>query len=281
MKRPFVIGVSLLGFAAPAVAADIPVKAPIRAPVTAPAYNWSGFYIGGFVGGAFGDRNATSTQPCSVAAPAVCYNTPLATSVVNSYDLDSSIIGGGTIGYNWQPAGSQWLLGLEAEVGYIRLNRSVVDGNAIAAFGPASTNGIDTTRIGDWYAVLAARAGFTVDRVLVYGKGGVAFVDKHYDYTDVCTAAPACGPLTLTMGRSDTRVTWAAGGGIEWAFASNWSLKGEYLYLATRETITVTGTTGPAPGTPVSNTHTDPGVHTAKLGLNYKFDWGGPVVARY
>ncbi len=27
--------------------------------------------------------------------------------------------------------------------------------------------------------------------------------------------------------------------------------------------------------------HKVDGIHTAKLGLNYHFNWGGPVVARY
>ena len=29
---------------------------------------------------------------------------------------------------------------------------------------------------------------------------------------------------------SDTKIGWTIGGGLEWAFAYNWSLKGEYLY---------------------------------------------------
>ena len=252
---------------APAVAADMrmPMKAA-PAPVMA-VFNWTGFYVGGFVGGAAAEGNASSSQPCNLVA---CYNTALATSVTNSYSLDSSFIGGGTIGYNWQPVGSQFVLGIEGEVGYLRLRRSVVDANAIAAFGPTTTNGIDTTHIGDFYGVIAGRLGVAFDRVLLYAKGGVAFVDKSYDYTDVCVAGP-CGALTLTQGRSDVQTTWTAGGGVEWAFAPNWSLKGEYLYLATRETYSTTGTTAPAPGVVLTNTHTDPGVHTGKFGVNYRF----------
>ena len=253
---------------APAIAADMrmPMKAA-PAPVALP-FNWSGLYIGGFVGGAASEGNASSTQPCAVG---ICYNTALATSVTNNYNLNSSFIGGGTIGYNWQPVGSQFVFGLEGEVGYLSLKRSVIDANAIAAFGPASTNGFDTTRIGDWYGVIAGRLGVAFDRVLLYAKGGVAFVEKSYDYTDTCVAGPACGALTLSLGRSETDVTWAAGGGIEWAFAPKWSVKGEYLYLATRETYASGGTTAPAPGVAVANSHTDPGVHTGKLGINYRF----------
>ena len=53
MKRALVGGLGFLALAAaPAMAADIPVKAPVVAPVMAPlVYNWSGFYIGGNIGG--------------------------------------------------------------------------------------------------------------------------------------------------------------------------------------------------------------------------------------
>jgi outer membrane immunogenic protein len=255
-----------------ASAADMaPRYAKAPPPIVAPIFSWTGFYIGGFVGGATGDRDATSTVPC-IAGGAVCYGIAPAAAVVNSYSLDSSFIGGGTVGYNWQ-AGS-FLLGLEGEVGYLKLHRSVVDQNQIN--GGFGNNAFDTTRIGDWYGVIAGRLGFTVDRLLIYGKGGVAFVDKHYDYTDACTVAP-CGPLTLTLGRNTTYTTWAAGGGLEYAFTPNWSIKGEYLYIDTRETITSRGVA--SDGTVLFNTHTDPGIHTGKIGVNYRF--GGPVVARY
>lgn len=250
---------------APAVAADMrmPVKAP---PPIAAVFNWTGFYIGGFVGGAVGDRDATATQPCSAVT---CWNTSLAAAVTNSYDLENSFIGGGTIGYNWQPVGSQWVFGIEGEVGYIKLDRTVLDANAINAFGPTTANGFATTKIGDWYGVIAGRLGYAFDRVLVYGKGGVAFVDKHADFTDTCVAAPACGPSTISIGRSDTQVTWAAGAGVEWAFAPNWSVKGEYLYLATRESFSAAGTG--SNGFAATVQFTDPGVHTGKVGVNYRF----------
>jgi outer membrane immunogenic protein len=257
---------AVAAISAPAVAADMrmPMKAA-PAPIAA-VFNWTGFYVGGFVGGAVADRNATSTEPCTALT---CLNSTLATQVNNSYSLSSSFIGGGTIGYNWQPVGSQFVLGLEGEAGYIRLRRSVVDINAINLFGAGTANGIDTTRIGDWYGVIAGRAGVAFDRVLLYAKGGVAFVDKSYSFLDACTAGPACGPATLAIANSDTQVTWAAGGGVEWAFAPNWSLKGEYLYLATRETYTQSGVA--STGVTFTNSHTDPGTHTGKFGVNYRF----------
>jgi len=264
--------VAMLGIA-PALAADLAVKArPV--PMAAPAFNWSGFYIGGFVGGAAADRDVTSTEP--VTAAGQFYNGPLP----NAYSLSSSFIGGGTIGWNYQPMGSIWVFGVEGEAGYIHLNNTIRDRNAINA-GFAYPDSLDNTRLGDWYGVAAGRLGIAANQFLIYGKGGVAFINKNYSFNDACNIAP-CGPSLLTIGRNDSSyVTWAAGGGVEYAFNNNWSIKGEYLYLATRQTIVSAGVVGPGPGVgiAVTNVHTDPGINTGKIGLNYRF--GGPVVAKY
>ncbi|MBR1192683.1 porin family protein [Bradyrhizobium sp. AUGA SZCCT0169] len=251
---------------APAMAADMrmPVKA---APMAAPIFTWTGFYIGGFVGGATGDRNARSTEPCTVVG-ASCFGlfTVAGVTTPNDYSLGSSFIGGGTVGYNWQAPGSQWVFGLEGEAGYLHLQRSVRDINAPPP--GLSPGGFDSTRIGDVYGVIAGRLGIAVDRLLFYGKGGVAFVEKNHNY------ASTVGVTSASLNNSHLQTTWAAGAGLEWAFAGNWSLKGEYLYIATRETYNTTGLcTGGfcAPVATFTSIHSDPGVHTGKLGLNYRF----------
>jgi thiamine pyrophosphate-dependent acetolactate synthase large subunit-like protein len=51
-------------------------------------------------------------------------------------------------------------------------------------------------------------------------------------------------------------------------------LKGEYLYIDTRETYTqsaIAGGAGGAAGVLWTNRHTDPGTHTGKFGINYRF----------
>ena len=42
-------------------------------------------------------------------------------------DLGTSFIGGGTLGCNWQPVGSPFVLGLEGEAGYMRLSGQAFD----------------------------------------------------------------------------------------------------------------------------------------------------------
>jgi len=249
-----------------AKAADMAVKAP---PPVAEVFNWSGVYIGGFVGGAFSDRNATSTDPLSTTG--FLYNGPL----TNSYGL-SGITAGGTIGYNYQPMGANWLIGIEGEGGYIHLSRTIQDVNAIVDHF-AFPDSLDTTRIGNGYGVVAGRLGFAADRMLFYGKAGVAFVNHSYSFADNCITG-GCGGGILNLAHSNMQVTWAAGAGFEYAVTNNWSVKGEYLYLATNQSFnTALGVSNF--GDIYSNAHTDPGVHTVKAGINYRF--GGPVSAKY
>jgi outer membrane immunogenic protein len=255
-----------------AFAADLPARTYTKAPVMPTVFNWTGFYIGGFVGGAFADGNARATEPSTPGG--VFYN---GRNLETSYELDSSFIGGGTIGYNWQAPGSNYVFGVEGEAGYLHLRGSRQDVNAVSA-GFVLPDSVNSTRIGDAYGVIAGRIGYTWDRTLLYAKGGVAFVGNTYNFTDACTVG-GCGANTLLISHSGTDVTYALGAGIEYAFTNNWSMKGEYLYLGTRHTITGSGQTGFGVPTTFTNSASDPGVHTVKLGVNYR--WGGPIVAKY
>ncbi|TPQ34765.1 porin family protein [Bradyrhizobium guangdongense] len=254
-------------------AADMAVKAPPPPPI----FNWTGFYIGGFVGGAVADGSAFASEPNIVGIPAAFYN---GTGFATSYGLGSSFIGGGTIGYNWQRPGSPFVLGIEGEAGYIHLTGARQSVNA-ALTGLSPIDSVDSTRLGDWYAVIAGRAGWAVNNALFYVKGGAAFIDHSYSFNDSCVGAgpPGCGGGFLVINRSSTQVTYAVGAGVEYAFNNNWSVKGEYLYLGTQKNDSSTATAVAPAGVLYTNTNSDPGIHTGKIGINYR--WGGPVVAKY
>jgi outer membrane immunogenic protein len=137
---------------------------------------------------------------------------------------------------------------------------------------------LGSSRIGDWDGVIAGRVGFAADRFLIYAKGGAAFLRARASVIDTCTLAP-CGPATVAAFGSSSNSSWAAGGGIEYAWTNNVSIKAEYLFLGVRRDFLVSGPN--SVGT-ISNWNEHlRGVSTAKLGLNYKFDLGGPVTARY
>ncbi len=256
-----------LGGIGGAMAADLPMKArPLPPPAV---FSWTGFYVGGYVGGAWADRNVSVTDPCLVGN--VCpINGNYNGVQPATYDLNSSFIGGGTIGYNWQ-AGS-WVFGVEGEGGYLHLTRTSLFPGA-----PVGGDTTASTKIGDAYGVIAGRIGWAFNRTLLYVKGGGVFANVSNSVLDTCVIAP-CGGGTANISGSHDVFSYAVGGGLEWAFADHWSVKGEYLYLGLQSSFRDVGTVNGVPNSFYINS-SDPGVHTVKVGINYR--WGGPVVAKY
>jgi outer membrane immunogenic protein len=298
-----VIALVVLNAGSAALAADMPVKAPVyKAPPPPPMFNWTGGYVGGFVGGAW-TKNVTSHDPTEtvsngnlpVGFPYDCPapGAPFFGAVCqDSYRLNASVIAGGTLGYNWQAAGSPYVFGVEGEVGYMRLTGSGVDNftaglpcSLVGPFNlpPSQCNTFFSTKIGDWYAAVTARFGIAWDRVLLYAKLGAAFTEVRTSVSDTCSVAP-CGAGLLLANGDHVTVGVAAGAGLEYALTDNWSIKGEYLYVGIDRTVSACGVQS-NPAVPASfgatfcsNTDVH-GVHTAKFGVNYHF--GGPVVAKY
>ena len=280
-------GSALLTGVVAASAADMAVKA---APIPmAPAFSWTGFYIGANVGGAWTPDNAGSDfgplfPPFALLPPV----TPIITIIPGLNDVlrgggsRSGVIGGGQIGYNWQV--NQFVLGFEADAVGTGLNGST--GTARRDFGGGinQTITVDFGRI-DWMATFRGRAGFAVDRALFYVTGGAA-VAEFGATTTTLVNGPAiglpAGTFVATNGSSTTRWGWTVGGGIEYAFNRNWSVAGEYRHtdFGRRATpFTIPDGLGGVFAVGTSSQRLTVDQATARL--NYRFDWGGPVVARY
>jgi outer membrane immunogenic protein len=71
------------------------------------------------------------------------------------------------------------------------------------------------------------------------------------------------------------------GVGIEYAFAQNWSVKAEYNYMDFGTKRIFVASTGIEPTQPNFEEDIGRTIQVAKVGLNYKFDWVGPLVGRY
>jgi outer membrane immunogenic protein len=266
------VGIAAFAFAAfmggAAIAADMPVKAPyLKAP--AASYSWTGCYLGGYVGGSTDGGGSRAYDPHSTVAPFGSYNGGPPTPI----GYGGGFTGGGTLGCNYQFAGTPIVVGAEGEYGYLHMTTSFPWPG-----GPGNDTVFSGT-LGNWYGVAAGRIGVVNDRVMFYAKGGAAWSQVSSAITDNCTAAP-CGPATLNAVGNLNLTGWAAGGGIEWAAFGNWSVKAEALYLGFEKSYAVCGPETPS-ATTFCSTHNIGGVMTAKIGLNYKFDWGGPVVAKY
>ena len=243
-------GVSLAGAAS---AADLGTAPIYRKAPPVPVFTWTGGYIGCYVGGAFGANDVVTGVPVTGAGA------PIFAGPAASYNYGSSVIGGYTSGYNYQFA-PNWVIGYEGETGYIGLKGS-------STYAGSATS-IATTRAEGLYSLWAARLGYAFDRSLIYVKAGGALVDFE---TGVSNGTP--GTHIDTM-HTKYRLGYAIGGGWEYAFDTKWSVKAEYLYLGFDNNITTTGNfTGPP--IQVFTTTSLPGIHTAKVGLNYKFDMLG------
>jgi outer membrane immunogenic protein len=83
-----------------------------------------------------------------------------------------------------------------------------------------------------------------------------------------------------------TKWGWTVGGGLEWMFAHNWSSRAEYLYVELESNGSQVLNTAvlALSAFPTDAMRFDVGrdkLNIVRVGLDYKFDWGGPVVAKY
>jgi outer membrane immunogenic protein len=249
-------------------------------------YDWTGVYVGGFVGGATG-ANVTNSDTNS---PMFLGFIPVGSSStsINS-STSASFLGGGTVGYNWQIGKSPYLIGLEGEYGYLGSNGSS-QSQSVGPFGYVSIDTQNKTTIGSdyGYGLIGGRLGYVVDRSLFYVKSGAVFTQVKSTNTTstVLTEVPEFN----TAGSSKsggTTTGYAIGGGVEyaptWYDNKNVSLKVEYLYfgIPTTSDSSQNSSTQNLPFDPYSSYpfysedsryhNSNGGIHTAKIGVNYKF----------
>lgn len=169
-----------------------------------------------------------------------------------SHDISGGMAGG-QIGCDWQTG--TFVFGVEGSASWADLTGSHVE---------VGTGLNDRSRV-DFLGTVTGRVGWAWDRTLLYVKGGAAVADDEYRTT---TAAGAL------FNRADhSRWGWLVGAGVEWAFAPSWSAKLEYNFMDFgRENVNFTGG---------FTTAIDQQVHVVKAGINYRFNWGGPVMAAY
>jgi outer membrane immunogenic protein len=115
---------------------------------------------------------------------------------------------------------------------------------------------------------ITGRVGYTWGPGLLYVKGGYAYSDNNENVT--------LGGVPVAFATSgDHRNGYTVGAGVEYMFAPNWSAKVEYQYY----NFGNANFTAPAALVPTGTFTTDD--HVIKAGVNYRFNWGSPVVARY
>jgi outer membrane immunogenic protein len=244
MLRTMIIGaVSAIAMASSAFAADIYKNdaGSLKDTPYAPAFSWTGFYLGANVGYAWGDTDISSGNGGFDETPGGI-----------GYDTDG-VIAGAQIGYNWQRG--RFVFGLEGDIGYLGAegDERIID----------SPDNFGETEFGA-YGVLAGRLGIASDRALFYVKGGWALASVDTSAGDL-DEGDDIDPFDATK-LDETLSGYAVGGGVEYALSQNWTVKGEYLYMNFGDEKS-NNTVGDTFKHEID-------LHTAKVGVNYKFGGG-------
>jgi high affinity Mn2+ porin len=188
------LGLGMLALDGPAIAADVRLPAPHIQSV----FDWTGFYIGAHAGFGRGSSSAVLTDPAITATS-------------GSF---GGMIGGVQAGYNVQLS-SGIVLGAEADITFANYLPSNSIVNLLAT--PRS----EVVEQLDYAGSLRGRIGYASGHWLAYATGGLAWAGERFVNT------PAIGSEEKEL---NVRLGWAAGAGVEYAFAPHWSLRLEYLY---------------------------------------------------
>jgi outer membrane immunogenic protein len=190
----------------------------------------------------------------------------------NFTSTNDGFVGGATAGWNWQSGCT--VFGVEADWSWASLK--------ISEFNTDGESAADTASIENrmrWFGTARTRAGVVVDNLMLYVTGGLAFANFKNQWTFVDG-----GQATGTFNSSSTKLGWTAGVGTEWAFAPNWTLKSEFLYMRfEKDTLTAVGDGVIGRTSQVYRFDSEDSVWVTRIGVNYRFgDYGkAPVMAKY
>jgi outer membrane immunogenic protein len=255
MKKLFLASVALVAFNAGSVAnaADMPVKGPVYGPLP-PVFTWDGCYIGLHAGGGWQTSSFADDERRGGSAPS-----------------GVGWLGGAQAGCNVQ--WRQFVIGFEGEYwGSTLYDREFFENEFTVR---------DTKSRNRWDGAISVRSGVTFDRAFIYGKLGAVW--GKFDYTSDFQF----GPFNNETIRGAATITGVLiGVGFEYALTDNWTTKFEYNYIdygnhIVNFTDTRCNTVVPICVTDTFSQTVKERKQIAKIGINYKFDWGkGPVAVR-
>jgi len=119
-------------------------------------------------------------------------------------------LGGGQVGFNFQEG--NFVVGIEGDISGSDISQTV-NGTVLEV---PFTLSFKNDALASW----RGRAGIAYNNLLFYGTAGGAW---GHDKVSVNVGE-------LSLSGNVWHLGWSAGGGVEWAFASNWSGKIEYLH---------------------------------------------------
>ena len=262
--------VAVVMAAGSAGAADLSRPVYKAAPPPIPVFSWTGWYVGVHVGGAWGTKEWSDPNVFFFGKGGVPLSAFFPDTTINNYGLNG-FLGGGQIGYNLQSG--PWVWGLEAQASWAGIRGS----DACPFFFGKSTCKSNVDALGSF----AVRFGGTIDRALLYVKGGLAWAYETHKVS--APGNPFDGFGAFSVENKHWRWGGMLGAGVEFAFTNSISGKLEYNYMdfGTRTYSFVILPAGDI-FTDTFDVKIRQNIHLVKVGLNYRFDVGKyPVSARY
>ena len=229
----------------PAQAADLMrPRQPVADTVVAVpvGFSWTGIYGGVHLGYGWGRSNWGFIPAGTFTSPS-----------------SDGIFGGVQLGYNYQI--NQLVLGIEGDA-------SAAD---LSGWSSCPNPAFTCASRANFLGTIRGRIGWAWDRTLIYGTGGVAFGNFRNRTYDAAT-------VTQVGSYSNSRVGYALGAGLEYAWTPNVTTKLEYMYY---DFGSSTQLAGPDSLDPANDVRIRNNVHTVKIGLNYLFSTGPGPMARY
>jgi outer membrane immunogenic protein len=163
------------------------------------------------------------------------------TGLATGNNGNGRFLGGVQVGADWQFA-PNWVLGAQGQFSW-------VGGHVGAAFP----------------------GGFAYNN----NQRGLGSVTGGYAYSDNNESVTFAGAPIPFVINGDHRNGYTVGAGLEYMFAPSWSALAEYQYY----NFGKSNFTTPVALVPFGSFTTDD--HVVKAGVNYRFNWGGSVAARY
>jgi len=217
--------------------------AGVAAAQGAPAYNWSGFYVG--VGAGYGWNNAKWTETDTIGMLGE------KGSKLNGSGFSLS----GYAGYNFLVS-PMVLIGGEVDLG-------TLSGGA----SKRSPSQMQYKADGNWIGSISGRAGLAFDRVLVFGRAGLAFSDQEQSIRDAGFGLP-----WSWRRKSDSGVV--VGAGAEYAVTGNVVLRLDgswYDFGSGKAANTTAKSLGSYGGSQAYSHKASNDNFTARAGIAYKF----------
>lgn len=233
--------------------------APVRSSASAPM-SWTGIYISG--GGGYGLANVAQSN----------FGFPAFPTHANMGAKGAFGIISGGVDYQFS---NRIVAGVLANYDFANIH-----GTADTLFyrNPTDPIGAATKLSSSW--AVGARAGWLITpKTLTYINGG--YTEAKFDSSlaaSLLTGLPAV-PGDNVPGH--THKGWFLGSGVETKLdllpGNGWFLRSEYRYAAYDSVNTV----ATLDGAPIVAMSFKPTVQTVRTELSYKFNWDGPVVAKY